>query len=1072
MTLKQEVKIVDDGEDFDPFAGGEIGRTAPITPEQHELWLSVQLGGSPANLAYNLALEFSLGGPLDSDLLARCLDELVLRHEALRITLSGDGAQLCIAPTGKMALIEKDLSGLGAEERERELALARSAAVDDEFDLVKGPLVRCTLLRLAEQQHALILVAHHVICDGSSLSTLTSELAELYSAKKRGKPPNLPPATPFSSYATTRAAEAGSEQAENDLQYWRERYKTLPPQLELPLDRQRPPERSYGGDRVDVTLPPGLARDLKATAARHGTSLATLLFASLQAFLLRITGQRSFSLILPGAGQTISGQKALVGHCVRTLPMRAEVDPKQPFHEHLLAVRTAMLDALDHPRITFGELVKALPLPRDPSRIPLAAVAFNFDANAAPPAFEGLETGLRSLPRNYESFEWFVSFAVSGDEIVIEACFSTELFEKSSMQERMTEFVALLADVAQSSGKRVGELAVMTEQQRLAVLAGNNRTDAELPTRTLCAKFRELARRSPERVAVASPGRSLTYAELDRQSAALAHELKQLGAGAGSFVGVFLKRSVDLLVATLGVMRAGAAYVPLDPDYPSDRLSFISADTKLSLVVTESELAPRLPAGARGVLVDQARASASTELDDSQLSGAAYVIYTSGSTGKPKGALIEHRNVANVLAAFAKRPGLSESDAMICVASLCFDMSVPDLFLPITIGARVVIASEDEIVEGQRLARLLQEQGAALMQATPAGWRVLLESGWQGQATLRAVCAGEALPSDLASELGKRVPVLWNGYGPTECTVYTTFDRVDAPPATIGTPIDNVRVYVLDSSLNPVAAGVVGELYVGGAGVGRGYHQRPELDSERFVRDPFASAEGARMYKTGDLGRWRRDGRLEWLGRNDFQVKVRGFRIELGEIEAQLGETPGVREGVVVVREDRPGDQRIVAYVRPKAGVELGESSIREELKKKLPAYMVPQHVVVVSQFPLTPSGKIDRRALPAPESASQARAPETELEQRVADEFAELLGMTKIGIDDDFFAFGGHSLLALRLAARLRALSGVDLPVRVVFQSATVKSLSDYIEAALAVRRGSGVWASAGSSDREEHLL
>ncbi|HVJ20633.1 MAG TPA: AMP-binding protein, partial [Polyangiaceae bacterium] len=830
MTLKHGAEILDDGEEFDPFAGGEIGLTAPITPEQEELWLSVQLGGTPANLAYNQALEFCLCGPLDAALLKRCLDTLVERHEALRTTLSGDGASLCIARSGKMALSENDLSQLGSEERAHELTLARRAAVNDEFDLVKGPLVRSCLLRLSEQEHVLILVAHHVICDGSSLSILTSELGELYSAARREKAPNLPPATPFSSYATTRAAEAGSKEAREDLDYWRERYKSLPADLELPLDRPRPPERTFAGDRIDLALPLGLARELKSTAARHGTSLATLLFGCLQAFLQRITGQRSFSLILPGAGQSISGQKALVGHCVRTLPIRAEVDPKQPFHEHLLQVRTAMLDALDHPRITFGGLVKALPLARDPSRIPLAAVAFNVDSNAVSPAFEGLEAKVASLPRSYESFEWFVSFTVSGDEIVIETCFSTTLFEKSSMNERMTEFVALLQDVAKDSSKRIGELAVMTDEQRHAVLVGNNRTDAELPTRTLCARFREVARRCPERVAVTAGGRSLSYAELDRRSAALAQELNQQGAGAGSFVGVYLERSVDLLVATLAVMRAGAAYVPLDPDYPSERVSFIAADTGLSLIVTESGLSERLPAGAQPLLVEAPRASAPLELDESQLSGAAYVIYTSGSTGRPKGAVIEHRNVANVLAAFGRRPGLGESDVMVCVASLCFDMSVPDLFLPVIVGAKLVIATEDETVDGERLARLLRDQGATLMQATPAGWRVLLESSWQGQDTLRAICAGEALPSELAIALGKRVPVLWNGYGPTECTVYTSFEQVGALPATIGTPVDNARVYVLDPSLRPVAPGVVGELYVGGAGVGRGYHQRPELD--------------------------------------------------------------------------------------------------------------------------------------------------------------------------------------------------------------------------------------------------
>jgi amino acid adenylation domain-containing protein len=1075
LKPQEEVEIVDnDAEDFDPFAGGELDLTAPVTPEQEELWISVQLGGTPANLAYNQALALRLRGVLDTHLLRECLDALVARHEALRATLSGDGASLCIARSAGMTLRTVNLTDLPADARTRELAAARRNAVNEEFDLIEGPLVHATLLAVSQREHLLILVAHHLICDGTSWGVLLAELAELYAAHARGSAPNLPDVTPFSEYAAARLSEATSAEAARDLAYWQSQYKNLPPELELPLDRPRPPQRTFAADRVDLPLPPDLLRGLKSAAARQGASLATLLFAAFQAYLQRITGQRSFAVIMPASGQTIAGKKALVGHCVRTLPIRAEVDPSRPFHEHLRAVKASLLDALEHPRITCGGLLKTLPLARDPSRIPLSSVVFNVDSNAGAPPLGEVELSVESLPRAYESFELFVSVGVSGDEALIEACFNRALFDRSSIEQRMQEFVTLLGSVATDTAQRVGELELLGEQQRRRLLVENNRSEALLPTRTLCAQFCEQARLAPERSAVRSRGRRLSYGELERASAALAQELVDAGVGPGERVGVFLSRSVDLPVALLGILRAGAAYVPLDPDYPAERLAFITEDAGLRSIVSERELAARLPQGALALLVDEQRPQGPREIDASRLSAPAYMIYTSGSTGKPKGVVVEHGSAANILASVARRPGLSRDDIVLAVTTPCFDISVVELFLPLTLGAELVIAGPDEILDGVRLGELLERSGATFMQATPSGWRVLLDAGWAGKPTLKLVSAGEALGNDLASALLGKVASVWNGYGPTECSVYSTFDEVTEPPATIGKPVDNARLYVLDQNLRLVPEGVTGELFVGGVGVARGYHERPELDQARFLDDPFAPGDGARMYRTGDQVRWRRDGRLEWLGRNDSQVKVRGHRIELGEIEAALVDCAGVREGVVTVREDQPGDQRIVAYVRLEPAVEIREAFVREALGARLPAYMVPQHVVVLPRFPLTPNGKIDRKALPAPESAGNAgqRPPASAIEQNVAREFRDLVGARAVGLDDDFFALGGHSLLALRLVARLRVISGVDVPVRVVFQNATVKGLSDYVEAALVVQRGSGVRSSPATPEREELLL
>ncbi len=1073
MRPNRDAELVAE-EDFDPFALGEIARVARVTPEQQELWLSVELGGSAANLAYNQALALTLTGELDVALLRRCLDELVARHEALRTTLSGDGSQLCVAASGTMPFEHSDLSALEPAPRARAVEDARTLAVEREFDLVKGPLVRCELLRLSASVHLLIVVAHHVICDGTSLGILTNELAELYSARKQGLEPMLVPATPFCDYAELRENEAQGREAAADLAYWKGLYAVVPPELELPLDHPRPPERTYAADRVDTPLDASLVQSLKALGARRGASFTTLLLAAFEAYLQRITGQRSFALILPGSGQVITGKKALIGHCVRTLPLHVEVDPSAPFSAHLERVKKSMLDALDHPRMTFGELVKALPIPRDPSRIPLAGVAFNVDSNAQPTPFVGLSTTIESLPRSNESFELFVSFAVLGDEVTIETCFSTKLFDRESIRQRVGELCELLRDVAANPDKPIAELRLLLDEQRERLLAAaGNGVPRDPVTRTACASILAAARRAPEKTALRCGQRALTYGELDRASAALARALIERGVGPGSFVGLFLSRSVDLLIAILGITRSGAAYVPLDPEYPKERLEFIQEDIRLDLVVTERALSTRVPAGATPVFVDEEREQREDDIDRSELESPAYVIYTSGSTGKPKGALVRHLNLASVMLGMRERPGLGPNDVVLSTGSPCFDITVPDYFLPFMLGGELVVATAEEILDGLKLGRLIAERKVTFMQATPAGWRVLLESGWQGQPGLRGVSAGEALSNELAQQLKGRLQQLWNGYGPTETTIYATFEEVGEPPVTIGKPAEHARIYVLDANRRLLPQGVVGELYVGGAGVSLGYHQRPELTLERFFDDPFSNQPGARLYKTGDLGRLRRDGRIEWLGRNDFQVKVRGYRIELGEIEARLSACSGVREAVAIVREDRPGDQRIVGYVRLESGRSPDEARVRDELRASLPPYMVPHHVVFLDGFPLNPSGKVDRAALPAPERSGEGsyRAPETALETELAAAFAELLGLERVGVDDDFFARGGHSLLALRLVARLRASSKVDVPVRVLFANPTVKGLSDYLEAALVMQRSSGVLSTDGR-EREELLL
>ncbi|MES1204666.1 MAG: amino acid adenylation domain-containing protein [Pseudomonadota bacterium] len=1070
--------MTDDAE-FDPFAGADVQKTVPLTPEQEEIWLSVEIGGTPANLAYNEAIVFHLRGPLDEPALRRALDGLIARHEALRATVSGDGRALCVTALAAMPFTRDDLASAPAAERARAVEGARRAAVTAPFDLVRGPLVRARLLRVADQEHVLLLVAHHIVCDGWSGAVLVDELGRLYATERRGTPADLPPPVSFAAHALERQREETSPEARAAHAYWIAQFRDVPPALDLPTDRARLPERSFDADRVDVALPADLVRRLKAVGAQHGASLVMVLFGAVQAFLHRVTGQSSVVVGMAAAGQAIASVDALVGHCVRTLPIRAEIAAEESFVKFLARTRKSVLDALDNAQVTFGSLVKELALPRGGGRIPLVSIMFNVDPEVGAPAFEGLEVAVSSVPRAYENFEIFLNGSFRGGDLVLETSFSAHLFDRATIESRLAELTAFLEDIARRPDSAIGDLEILSAAEKEFVRAGATGASVDIPAQTVCASFLARVVRAPDRPAVTFGGRSLTYRQLDDASAAVAAALAARKIGPGGFVGVCLSRSADLVVGLLGIMRSGAAYVPLDPEYPRERLAFIAADARLDALLTERAIAGTLDLASPHLLIEECGSApaAAGARDASRSEAPAYVMYTSGSTGKPKGVVIQHRNVTNFLASMARRPGLTEGDVLVAVTTPSFDISVLEIFLPLVVGARVVLAATDDVTDGNRLATLLVESGATVMQATPSGWRVLLDAGWTGKTDLKALTGGEALGDDLARALLPRTASLWNCYGPTETTIWSTLECVTAPPITIGRPIANTQVYVLDGRRRLVPPGVVGELFIGGAGVAQGYLGRAELTAERFVPDPFAERPGGRLYRTGDLARLRLDGRLEWLGRSDFQVKVRGHRIELGEIEARLAECAGVGETVVTVREVAPGDQRVVAYLRPQAGAPAGvpnEALLRRELAQRLPRDMVPQHFVLLDSFPRTPNGKVDRANLPAPGGLCEAafRPPETEIQTGLAQEMFQLLGVARVGLDDDFFALGGHSLLALRLAARVRVVWGVDIPMRELFSLSTLKALADFIEAALMVRRRATAASASTTQDQEEFLL
>ena len=1054
-------------------AAAEAGvRVVPSTEPQREVWLADQLGPE-ASLAYNESVSLDLRGELDVAALRHAVRQLPVRHDALRATFGADGVTLRAGDPPELEVPLRELDGLAPDAAAAALAQITARHVTEPFDLQRGPLIRAELVRLAPDHHVLVVTGHHIVLDGWSYWVLVKDLAALYGITTGSRSQPLPPAPSFLDYALATAAAASSPEMRGNERWWIDQFASGVPSLDLPTDRPRPPVRTTRAGREDHVLPAALVAQVKKTGAGLGASLFATLLAGFDALLYRLTGQTDLVVGVPAAGQAAAGLEGMIGHAVHMLPLRVKLARADRFADCVAAARRAMLDAYDHQDVTFGRVLQMLPLARDPSRLPLVSVMFNIDQalTGEGHSLPGIALELASNPRHHETFELFIN-AVDGGAagMRLECQYNRDLFDAATVRRWLAAFEVLLRGAVADPAQALGRLPILAEADR-RLLARWNHTEADYP-RT--ARVEELiaatARRAPERIAVRTAGGTLTYGQLARRAAAIAAELRAPGVGPGARVGLLVDRDLDLLPAIVGTLAAGAAYVPLDPAFPADRLRFMVEDAELTAILTTSALAARSAAvigAVPAVMLDDvpARATAAASSPGIPLPGsadaAAYVIYTSGSTGKPKGVCVPHRAVVNFVTSMAREPGLTEGDVVVAVTTLSFDIAVLELLLPLVVGAEIVLASRDEASDGTALGALLAQHRATVLQATPATWRMLIETGWRGGA-LKALCGGEAMPRDLAAELCSRTRELWNMYGPTETTVWSTIHRVGdaAAPILIGHPIANTTVHVLDEDLQPVPIGVVGELFIGGDGVTLGYLNRPELTRERFIADPSRVEPGARLYRTGDLGRWRAAGdpsgagALECLGRTDFQVKLRGYRIELGEIEVALARHPAVAQAAVITREDRPGDVRLVGYVVPREAGAPGDEALRDHLARALPEYMIPARFVALPALPLTGSGKVDRKALPAPSGPASAGhgsavAPRTPSEEIVAAAYRETLALPRLSVHDDFFALGGHSLLVAQMTARLSRTLARTVPMRAGFEHPTVASLAAWLDGA-----------------------
>jgi amino acid adenylation domain-containing protein len=1024
------------------------GRVGSASFGQERLWFANQL--EPGSPVYNVIAVIRLDHSIDRSVVLAALARVVDRHETLRTAFRVEGSSLVqvVEPSVPVEVSELDLRGL--EPAVRDERFDRSCAEDAAraIPLDSAPLWRARLVRHPESGWILVVIAHHAIFDATSRLRLDDELNELCAAAAEGRPAHLPELEiQYLDFVAWQRHRLTGAALEAGLAFWRERLDGLPAVHELPLDRRRPPSVDYGGAEVEFAIPGDLCERVRALGSQERATSFMVFLAAYAALVRRVSGQTDLAIGIPVAGRDEPRLEPLIGMLVNTVVLRIDVSGDPTFGELVGRVRGTMLDAWEHRETPLQHLVEALAPKRDPGVPPLYQLAFN------------------QLPS--ESVVTEPRFGTAREELLLEICepnarlsYRTALFDAATMETLARQYVQLLEAAVAVPSARLDRLQLSGPAERALVLDGWNATDAPFPDgATVAELIARQAAATPEAVAVTGAGGTLRYAELRNRAVALAGRLRELGVGRGQLVGVALPRSPELVVAVLGVLEAGAAYVPLDPAYPPDRLAFMLADSGAPVVVTSASLRDELPVEDVAVVcVDEpAAGSPAAPASGAGPDDLAYVIYTSGSTGRPKGAMIEHRSLVNYVHWFVERFGIGPDDRVLASSSPSFDAFGIELFPALAAGGTIVMAPPAGVLEPEALLRQIADERVTVLPTVPTVLRLLADR--PGLATCpslrQVVCGGEQLAGELVARLADRLPVqLHNVYGPTEATIDVSCHTcapgdAGAAAVPIGRPLANTRLYVLGAEGEPAPLNVPGHLHAAGVAVGRGYWGRPAETAAAFVPDPFGPP-GSRLYRTGDLVRWGTDGELRFMGRIDQQVKVRGLRIELGEIEAVLRDQLGVRDAVAAVREDAPGDERLVAYVVPEPYGAPTADLLRAALQDALPEHMVPSAFVTLDAIPLTPNGKVDRRALPAPERRPASRpyvAPRTSGEELVASIWAEVLGLERVGALDNFFDLGGHSLLALSVMGRLSAAVELEVPIHALFGEPTVEALAAELE-------------------------
>jgi len=1039
---------------------------AELSPGQKRLWFVENF--EPGSRAYNLPFDYRILGELNTAILEKSFQELINRHESLRTVLkSEEGIPFQkVLDSFVFKLLVENLEKLPESDRNNAVSEHSMENEIHNFDLETGPLFVVKLLKIRTNEWLLLLNIHHAISDGWSVKILVDELGLIYTALKQKMEINLPalPIT-YTDFSIWQNEWLKGADCKKELDFWINELKGAPDLLQLPMDFQRPKNQTYDGDEVNFILDQQTTQQLRSFSQEHKGSLFLTLLSIFNTLISRYASQEEFLIGIPIAGRIYEEQESLVGMLINNFPIRITPLDQMTFPEMYEMCRKKFFKAYENQQLPIDRIVEELKVTRTPNISPLFQVMFNLlDMFNEEILLDDSSMVMVDKRRHIAQFDLSLHIYETSKQLNCVIEYNTNLFKRNRIDRMTGHFMELVTSLMNNPDQKIKQIPLLTENEKKVILGDWNATNVDFPENQCIHQLFEIqAAKTPDKVVLRDEKRQMTYTGLNQKANKLARHLHNSGAIEGSLVAICMERGTDILVALLAVQKSGCTYIPLDPIYPKDRLALILEDGNPVLMITERKLLASLPeTSAKNIFIEEVEAyqNESGENTDFKVSPEtiAYLIYTSGSTGKPKGVQIPQRALVNFIASMAKKPGIVTDDIMLAVTTISFDIAGLELYLPITYGASVFVASHETSMNPDLLIQRIEDTGATILQATPVTFRMLNSAEWIGSKKLKILCGGEAMPKELAYDLIRKCKELWNMYGPTETTVWSTVEKVvindndKTGYINLGKPIDNTFIYVLNPEFQPVPVGYPGELFIGGDGLAKGYFNLPEMTKDKFLPDPFSKVSGARMYRTGDLVQQTEEGKLEFLNRVDSQVKIRGFRIELGEIESALTQWETIKDNVVIVREDTPCDKKLVAYIIKKDQGETDLAELRQFLKTKIPDYMVPTAFVFIEQFPLTPNGKIDRKALPSPQEVAPQEAkaytgPRTLIEKKLAKIWEDVLKVPRVGIDENFFEIGGHSMLAVTLMVKIEKELGTRLPLSVLFDHSNIEEMAKLLD-------------------------
>jgi amino acid adenylation domain-containing protein len=1032
----------------------------PSSFAQQRLWFLHQY--QPNSAMYNYCIPLRLNGSLNVDVLINALKEIVRRHESLRTTFKDQEGQpvQVISLNVTTDFIRTDLRELLKHEREEKVMQLVGEEAQNPFDLSEGPLFRVRLIQFSDKQHILVLNMHHIISDGWSMGLFIEELTNLYEAFLEGRPSPLSDLSiQYADFSIWQKDWMKDEVLEEQLSYWRNKLGGDLPVLQLPTDRPRPARQTFRGAIYTMKFPEALSNQVKELSKGEDATLFMTLLAAFKTLLYRYTGQEDLLIGTPIANRNQKEIENLIGFFVNTLVLRTKLSQNSTFRELLQQVREVSLEAYTYQDFPFEKLAEELQPQRDMSYSPLFQVMFVFQTvTLEPKEFSGISMLPEKFDNKTAQFDLTLSMEETAKGLISEFEYNTDLFDEGTIERMAGHFQTLMEGIVTDPNQNLGDLPIMPEEELHQLLNEFNDTPREYPAgKTLSDLFEEQVEKTPQSVAVVYENEQLTYQELNERSNQLAHYLREKGVGPEVIVGICVNRSLEMAIGILGVLKAGGAYLPIDPEYPKDRIRYMIEDSGLNMLLAQQYLTEKVKSNNIEVVnIEDKRIYKKNVIDlkrKNTPNDLAYIIYTSGSTGKPKGVMIEHKSIINTINWHLNNYKMGGRDVVLQIPSFSFDSSVVDIFTTLLSGAKLVFIKQDMRLNFNYLERLIEQYNVSHILVVPSFYNLLLKELKGSLGTLKFVTvAGESMSDNLMHTHFENLPdvKLYNEYGPTETAVCASIKECKAglkQSTCIGKPIDNTQIYILDKNIHPVPIGVIGEIHIAGLGISRGYLNRLELTGEKFIQNPF-SHKGTRLYKTGDLGRYLPNGEIEFIGRIDHQVNIRGHRIELGEIESVLCQHPGVSESVVVIRKDYSGE--LIAYVVPVSKLEETLLKIREWLRQKLPEYMIPTHIVTLETLPLTTNGKVDRDTLPALDLTHLTKSyvsPKTEIELLIQKVWKDVLKIKEVSITQSFFELGGHSLLAIQIIFRLSEQLQIEIPVRSIFESPTIEEFAIVIE-------------------------